>query len=88
MKKSLFLVLALLCAPAAHAQNGPNSDSGSSFAHRYSARAPQKFYSPLESYGHIIRNPTDCAPNLAELVWGPGLAVLGYACVAPSANGD
>jgi hypothetical protein len=88
MKKSLFLVLALLCAPAAHAQDGLNSDSGSSFADRYSARAPQNFYSSPESYGRIIRNPADCAPDLAELVWGPGLAVRGYACVAPNANGD
>lgn len=87
MKKTVFLTLALLCAPAiAYAQSDWTDNSRQSYDHRYSALGSQSVYMGLEGYGRVIHNANDCAPDRAEAVWGPGQALVGYACVTPSAN--
>ncbi len=86
MKKSLFLAIALLCAPtASHAQSRPN-DRDRLFDDRNSAQTSQSVYTGLQGYGRVIHNANDCAPDRAEPVWGAGSALVGYACVTPSAN--
>jgi hypothetical protein len=90
MKKSLFVCLALLCAPAAaaNAQGDRNDYGRSSFDNRYSAQNSQSAYTGLQGYDRVIHNANDCAPDRAEPVWGAGSAPIGYACVTPSANGN
>ena len=86
MKRSLLLVIALLCVPAAsYAQGGP-SEKYRSLDDRYSAQESRSVYMGLEGYGRVIHNANDCAPDRAEPVWGAGSTPAGYACVTPSAN--
>jgi hypothetical protein len=88
MKKSLILVIALLCTPAASHAQGGSYDRDRYFGDRYAAQDSQSVYTGLQGYGRVIHNANDCAPDRAEPVWGGGLAPVGYACVTPSANGN
>ncbi|MGD0641842.1 MAG: hypothetical protein ABSC22_13930 [Roseiarcus sp.] len=53
---------------------------------RAAAAGPDRPYHVIDSAGRVqlvVRNANDCAPWLAEAVWGPGpptAAPLGYRC--------
>ncbi len=33
------------------------------------------------SFGRTVKNPNECAPDMASPVWGPASALVGYTCV-------
>jgi len=83
----IFFTLVFATA-AASAQGGPSVRNGApSLDSRYSAMDGQALH-PAPSGERIIRNANDCAPDKAEPVWGADSSLLGYSCVAPSANGS
>jgi hypothetical protein len=79
----LAIVAALTIHSAAFAQTGADSTAaGRALGNRamYSLMRPQTF-------GRIVRNGNECAPEAAAPVWSADAALLGYSCTAASANG-
>ena len=77
------LVAAGLFAPgalpaSAASQAARTSGSAFAWAPGWDAPAPARLHS----------SGNDCAPDRATPVWGPGDAMIGYACEPYSANGN
>jgi hypothetical protein len=88
-KRCLTISALLLASTVPDAQSGLTfADGPSSYNRRYSATVHQYFDAPMrgQAYDRIFYNENDCAPDRATPDWGAGSALLGYSCVAPSAN--
>ena len=87
MKSSLLLLALLFVASIADAQGGSSDENNTPPTNRrYSAMSRQSL-GAASSGERIIRNANDCAPDRATPVWANS-SLIGYSCVAPSANGS
>ncbi len=72
----------LLLTTSAFAQGGLNG-YGSDYHNGWSN---QQAWTPPSQRLH--KSQSSCGPDRGEPVWGPGNALLGYACVPEGANGS
>jgi hypothetical protein len=85
MKVELIAATVLCVCSAAIAEGAPlpqysNGDDGFG--------ASRSEFAPLAAgvTRGLTRSPNDCAPDRAEPIWDGRSGLLGYICVAPSAN--
>ena len=86
MNKVKLIAATVLCVCSAAIAEGaplpPHSGADAGF------RAQRSMVAPLAAGATrgLTLSPNECAPDQAEPIWGGRSGLLGYICVAPSAN--